>query len=315
MNNNKIIFYSLLKNNYLYGKRINLYEENNKIHLINHCFRFKTNADTIIIKYSIKNIQTGNFPHLGITARQGFSILYKPCNSQFWKHIDCISSVKKEDVYTKEMRRYDIDTDFYEIMILSPILSDVVDLEIGVEKNYIFESIKKDGEKKVLLLGGPHTFGIGATSSALFLSNIIARKLDCIIYNIASYRKNYMQLILENMEYCNPFINAANIIVLEYDYLKQDINSLEKYVVPIIQKLIQNDVQVILWKSSFYLDNYSKEKETLIDKIIYNNNKIKKIIFDNVTSYETQDLYTYSENFINDAGHTFIAKQLLKYLR
>ena len=40
---------------------------------------FFTDAQRFVINYAVDEVKAGNFPHVGITAREGLAVLYRKC--------------------------------------------------------------------------------------------------------------------------------------------------------------------------------------------------------------------------------------------
>lgn len=115
--------------------------------------RFITNSRKIIIRYNISEEISGNFPHVGITARKGLSILYRKTDENLWRTVDCIYS-RGSGEFQFDMQRFAHIDQNQEIMLCLPMLSYVTILEVGIEDSSVFHSISKNNMENILVLGG-----------------------------------------------------------------------------------------------------------------------------------------------------------------
>ena len=73
----------------------------------------------------------GNFPHFGVTAREGIHILYRYPNTKNWFNVDAFSS--RNSPITVNMKYIIKEDEEYEILIYKPILSEISKLEIEMD--------------------------------------------------------------------------------------------------------------------------------------------------------------------------------------
>ena len=81
---------------------------------------FKTNAKIFKVNFELSNIVKGNFPHVGVTAREGIAVLYRRLNEKNYYNMDVMSRHKS---FTLDFREILPGDDFFEVLIYGPILS------------------------------------------------------------------------------------------------------------------------------------------------------------------------------------------------
>lgn len=272
-------------------------------------FKFKTNAQKFTINFKIKDVIYGNFPHVGISAHQGIMVLYKKENDASWLNVDAYTERQNSTIYMHHLVKINEE---YEVLIIGPILSklDKLDVEIPDESK---ASICNDYLNNLLVIGGPHSFGIGCTTSAFTFSSIIGRKLGSNMSNLTFYQPNYLKLIHEYYEN-NENLEQYDLAILEVDYVNQTNEDVEKYLVDIIHKLQKHCKNIICW---YCIPKYKSEKIELVKKLLddeFSNGEIKLYDFSFLYENEYLDICTYSGNFINDSGNVMIYKKFKKII-
>ena len=273
-------------------------------------FRFSSNAHEFTIRYEMSNIIDGNFPHVGISARQGFNILYKKDNK--WFNVDLYTRESPKVInMSKMIKNFDED---YEILIYGPLLSTVNHFSIEVQDSNNINFIDVDEKQKVLIVGGVHSFGIGCTSQGVMFSNILGRKFDFEINNLTFNNRNYLKdvsLFLEN-DSSLPFYEY---IILELDYFNQDDDIVSDYLLKIIEKLLNHCNFLIGWSSISFNKSYKIKN---LNKLLYDNKYDERIVicdFSDLFNKNNIDQCASSSYFINDTGNIFLYKKLSKIIR
>ena len=197
-----------------------------------YIFKFKCNAQKFRIHYQAKNILQGNYPHMGVTAREGIHVLYRIEGNTQWLNVDAYTSRNSPiNVNMKYLAQID---QFYEILIYGPVLGDVEILKIEVEDNYALEVLNNDISNEILIVGGIHSLGIGCTACGVMFPNILGRKFDKHFQNISFNNPNHLKSIYENIDKYD--LDKINTIILELDYIKQNPSIFDEYSKKIIKK-------------------------------------------------------------------------------
>lgn len=307
INEERFNFFNLLNNNYIFGKRY--YDKRG---WEGNIIRFITNSKELLIKFAVKHTLSGNYPHIGITAQCGIAIMYRCYESNQWYHIDCVLSRDETGIFYQNMTKFDI-TSMYEILIYGPLIASLSELVVGIDERSHIDS-KKDKLDVMLFLGGIHTFGVGCTSSALSFPNIVARKgKQYTIYNCSVNTRNHIEYINNNINSILPILEKASGVILEYDYIRQEIKSLKK-INKLIEKIKSYNIPIVLWRVENFNSTLCKEKEKIINEVFCNISGLyimsTQSIFENLWS----EVCTLSENFINDTGNVLISKKLIEYM-
>ena len=273
-------------------------------------FRFSSNAKEFTIRYEMSDIMDGNFPHVGISARQGFNILYKKYDK--WFNVDLYTRESLKTINMTNMIK-DFDEE-YDILIYGPLLAKVDYFSIEVPESTNINFIDVDEKQKVLIVGGLHSFGIGCTSQGVMFSNILGRKFDFEINNLTFNNRNYLKdvfLYLEN----DSSLLFYEYIILELDYFNQDDDMVSEYLLKIIEKLLNHCNFLIGWSSISFNKSY---KINNLNKLLYDNDYDEKILicdFSDLFNQSNIDQCTSSSYFINDAGNILLYKKLSKIIR
>ena len=267
---------------------------------------FKTNAPNFKIYYTVKNKYDGNYPHFGVTAREGIHILYRYPNTKNWFNVDAFSS-KNSPIHVN-MKYIIRNNEEYEILIYKPKLSEITQLKIEPPENYTIKYLESEKDKTILVAGGIHSFGIGCTASGVMFPNILGRKLNYNIQNISFNEKNYLM----NTYKCFKIYEypKTELAILELDYILQDEKIFNKYVKKEIKQIKSKANYLICW---YAIPRTEVKKHEKIKKLMKKYSKDKKIeILDLSFIYNEKysEMCTHSKNFINDTGNIMIYKKL-----
>ncbi len=268
-------------------------------------FEFKTNAQKFTIHLKIKDAVNGYFPHVGISAQIGLMVLYKKEDDSSWLNIDAYTERQNTEIF---MHHFVKKGEEYKILIYGPILSKLEKLEVEIPSESTAEIIN-DQTTDILVLGGPHSFGIGCTTAAFPLSSIIQRKFDAKMNNLTFNNPNYLENI--NEYYKNNDVNKKyGIALFEVDYVNQNDETTKKYLKNIIYNLKKHCNNIICW---YTLPPYKSNKKEIIQELLkeeLTDESIKLCDFSFLYDEEYVDLCTFSGNFINDSGNVMIFKKL-----
>lgn len=272
-----------------------------------YIFMFKANVQQFKIHYQIKNVLYGNYPHMGVTAREGIHVLYRIEGTKQWFNVDAFTA--RNSPVTVNMK-YLANNQYYEILIYGPALCEVELLKIEIEDNSDAYILNADFSNDVLVVGGIHSLGIGCTSSGVMFSNILGRKFNKRFQNISFNDSNHLKAIYDNIDKYN--LQNLDVIILEVDYIWQKDDIFDKYVGKVIKKLKSKCNNLICWyaipksKSGKYskVNNFSKKYSKKRDISFLD----LSFIFDE----EYYEMCVHSNNYINDAGNIMIFKKLFK---
>ena len=289
---------------------MDLYQEslkNNEGNIKPAIFMFKANVERFRIHYQTKNLIPGNYPHLGVTVREGIHVLYRIEGDSQWLNVDAFTS--RNSPISVNMKYLAEENQIYEILIYGPVLSEVELLKIELDDNAIFETMNTTLSQDLLILGGIHSLGIGCTASGVMFSNILARKYNKRFQNVSFNDKNHLKLIYDYIQ--NHDLEKFSTIILELDYIRQDDEIFDEYSRKVIRKLKSKCDNLICWyaiphsetdrhsKLSNFTNKFSKRNVYVCDlSFIYDDNH--------------SEMCTHSKNYINDTGNIMIYKALFK---
>ena len=168
-----------------------------------------------------------------------------------------------------------------------------------------------DFNKKILVAGGLHSFGIGCTSAGYMFSNILSRKINADVSHLTYNSADYLNLIyndLKNLDYKSSY----DIGILELDYVAQNDEYVEKYLEDVVD-ILSNKCKLVIGWFSIPLKEY--KKDNILEILDYNVSNKNLIICDINSIYgELKDICTYSNRFINDSANVVIYEELKKII-
>ncbi|WP_323735649.1 SGNH/GDSL hydrolase N-terminal domain-containing protein [Methanosphaera sp. ISO3-F5] len=273
-------------------------------------YKFETNATEFDIIFKITDIKKRFFPHVGITAREGISVMYRLTGTQNWCNIDFFFKKPRETI---DMSCYVDEGENYEILIYVPIIARISQLEIEVPEGSHISKITTPPNKTMVVVGGPTSYGIGCTSVKNMFSNILERKYDAEVSHVTYNEKNYLESVLDY--YNNDYPLIADVGIIELDQFRQNESAVEEILPQLISIMKQRCKYLIGW--------YAIPESKVFKKIIANNtikdyvynNEIQIIDLSYIYDEEHRDMCAYNDYFINDTGNIIIYKQLDKTLR
>lgn len=269
------------------------------------CFRFITDSPEFNIKYEIGNIISGEFPNVGVTAREGLTILYK--KDANWLNID---TYVRNPNRTIDMRPMINAGEEYEVLIYGPILATIKKLWVTVPNSKNIRLIDNNSSN-ILIVGGIHSFGIGCTTTGVMFSNLLGRKLNYDIQHLTYNSNNFLRDVF-------LFLNSNHLpkydyIIMELDYFNQDDYFVSEYLLEIVNILRNQCTVFIGWSSIPKSKSYKNKKinDLLIDKLEDNS-----FLFDfSDIYYDYSEICTLNDYFINDSGNIVIFKKLFDFIR
>ena len=184
-----------------------------------HIFKFEADAQRFRIHYQIHDELSGNYPHMGVTAREGIHILYRITGTTQWLNVDAYTH-RNSPINVNMKYLADIGQS-YEILIYGPVFSEIKLLKIEVEDSSKITLLSNDISNDLLFVGGIHSSGIGCTASGVMFPNILARRFDKHFQNISFNEINYLKTIHEKLNSYN--LGKYDTIILELDYIRQDL--------------------------------------------------------------------------------------------
>lgn len=272
---------------------------------------FITDAQTFIIHLKIKNKIPGNYPHIGITAREGIHILYRLLNTKQWYNIDACSS--RNSPITVNMKQIIGKNEKYEIMIYGPILSEIEELNIDIPPKSNIEYITKNSKRTFLIVGGMHTFGIGCTACGVMFPNILGRKYEANIHNISYNENNYLKFIYDYFNKNNhPKVDLG---ILELDYINQNEKIFDDYAGKVIKQMKKKSKHLICWFSIPLTEKRRQKKIKTFSKKYTDDENISIINLSYLYNEKHSEMCTHSKNYINDTGNIMIYKSLNKNIK
>lgn len=293
-----------------------LYEGNSKIENNgdNVFVTFFSNAQRFTVSYSVSDVVNGNFPHVGVTAREGLAILIRNTDKKYkpifaWKPVDLLSKNKEDTINLSHIVK---KGENYQIAIYGPILAHLDKLSIKINDDEVL-NYEEAGyvNSKIFAGGGKHTFGIGVTSSAMMFSNILRRNYDVKVDRFSSYNITSVKAEYERIKQIDN-ISAYDAVIYEISKYNTDECDFEHNIQLLVRELCKSK-KVIIWHS---YDSCANDKDDNIAKLLelvtaqYENCRYMNLnfLFD-------EEQYTYSTNFLNDAANIVIYKELERNLR
>lgn len=304
-NIDNFIFYDVLKPDYFWGLKkiisnrdVVLSDWNSK-KVTGGQIRFVTNSKQIHIGFTVDEIIPGNFPHVGITLQYGITAAYRKINEQ--KTYALGGAVVQNGLGTMYTNlnwcvNSEIDT---EIIINIPVFSNIVGLEIGLDKgSYLLPS--KKSQNKIMVIGGQQTYGVGNTCANTMYSNIISQQLNTETQVLAFCDSDFLKKLNTALE---QNIDNYCIFIWEADHVWQNEGSLRYEFPRLINKLNIFNSPVIMWGTKRVKDLIFNEYQDIL--------KNDRFFFINTEElWNVDEKYTFSPNFINEMGNILIAKKI-----
>ena len=272
-------------------------------------YRFRTNVPTLKIFYELEYVRKGNFPHVGVTAREGLLVMYKRPEDKSWMPVNAYSRSSPSSINMKYIVGVDVE---YELLIYSPIFGIFSDLYLEIPEGYSFVSIQENRIDRIMIAGGIHSFGIGCTTTSMLFSNIIGRKTNSIINNHSLFRNNFLEEYHSRYVLGDRKFPMHDICIFEVDSYSQNEEDLEKYLKDVVELLKSRCKKLICW---FALPPESESRKLLIKELL--SDYEDEIIIEDISciySDEYSDMCVFSNKFINDTANVMIYKKLIKWL-
>lgn len=268
-------------------------------------YLFESDAQSFDIDFEVVNVVRSFFPHMGLSLREGLSVMYRTVNDRMWYNI---GNYALDTPFTIEMSDFVDDGEIYEILIYGPIISNLRKLQISIPDGAYAKILKLIPDKNVVVVGGPTSYGIGCTTAANMFSNIIERKFDANVYHVAFDDKNYLKTVKDC--YSNETPPVADIGILELDYFSQNELVVEEDLVDVIYLMKQRCKHVVGW---YCIPESRMYKSIILNKTIQklvNNGDIEVLDFSFLYDENHRDMCTYNVWFMNDSANIIIYKNL-----
>ena len=245
-----------------------LYEGNSKIENNgdNVFVTFFSNAQRFTVSYSVSDVVKGNFPHIGVTAREGLSILIRDTDKNHnpisaWKPVELLSKKNEDVINVSHIVKKGAS---YQIAMYGPILAHLEKVSVLMNEDDFFLWKKREvRDTKIFAGGGKHTFGIGVTSSAMMFSNIFRRNYDVKVDRISSYNVSSVKTEYERIKQVD---NISSYDVVIYEISKYDTKECDfKQNMELLVNELCKGKKVIVWHSYY---NNSEDKIDDIGKTL-----------------------------------------------
>lgn len=291
-------------------------------------YKFESDAQEFDIIFEISNIIKGYFPHIGITAREGISVLYRRSGSKNWLNIDSFFSkstntgTKNEHnqdlFYSKSKKTIDMscyvdEGEKYEILIYAPIISQLTKLNISFSEDVYVKKLDEISNKTMVVVGGPISYGIGCTNVKSMFSNILERKYDATVSHVTFNEKDYINSVLKYYDEESPLI--ADVGIIEIDYFLQKESVVENLLPDLITVMKQRCKHLIGWYAISDRKSFKKIiANNTIKEFVYNKD-IKLVDLSYIFDKENKDICVYNKYYVSDSGNFLIYKKLDETLR
>lgn len=278
----------------------------NNTSLNENIFKFRTNAISFDINYDIEEAVRGNYPQFGLSAREGLLLVYRFVDESNWYNLDAFARGRKVNV---NMTHITDGERFYDVIVYGPTLTSLKRLDIEIPDESEGEIVEMNSKRKMMVLGGLNSFGIGCATSGVMFSNILQREFDCEVKKIVFNDANYLDKIHNSLTYDEiPYVDVA---ILEIDCSRQSEEYIEKYLDNILTSLGSYAGKIICWLTLPPSKSSKKQKAV---KILEKHD----VIFEDLSflyDSDYEDMCTYSYNFINDSANMFIFRKISENLR
>lgn len=263
---------------------------------------FKTDADRVEISAKLSYKIRGNLQTTGITALRGIASTISEDNGVAWRNLRIVSS--NNEFHVKfPMLRY-VESKPYIISTWFPIMANVDDIVfiLTSDQNINIEPYKFSG--KCLLIGGPFTYGIGATTTSNTIPNIILKKTGMETFNAGKNDWHYMQFFPEDA----LLRFKPDIIVVECDTPKTSLSELTGSLEDYLRRINRcvPDAKLILWTQPFIeeVNDYTKRREFILVTAEKLKNEINIDIVDGkeILNDETREVYVYSSLYVSESA-------------
>ncbi len=291
---------------------LDLFEEsvNNSNSVKPYLFKFETDVQRFKIHFQTRNAPSGNYPHMGVTAREGIHVLYRIAGTTQWFNVDAYSP--RNSPVNVNMKYLAQIGESYEILIYGPVLSEIELLKIEIDNGSEITVLNNEISNEVLIVGGIHTLGIGCTASGVMFSNILARRFDKHFQNISFNETNHLKTIYEKIDNYN--LDKYDTIILELDYIRQDEAVFDEYAKKVIKKLKSKCNNLICWYALPKSESGRYSKLTEFEKKYSKKRNISVLDLSFIYDEDLSEMCTHSKNYINDTGNIIIYKELLKQI-
>lgn len=242
----------------------------------------------------------------GSAIREGFSVMLFCEEGNFWLPHDqfVVRSSTKEFVIELENYVTDWKKGYY-LLVYLPVFSELLDFEIGIDVGTKLEIVDTHQEGILGYIGEENTKGIGVTMSTMSFYNIIARKSDYRVKNLAYEFERFEDQFLhvDQLVECNQIVVELNSIV-SVELLMRNFDFLR-------MKLQSYSGNIIFWTSVLCTD-LSKKIDALLEHI----NVVKNVnyIVLNKEEFFINECMFSPMGPLNDYGNIILAGKIMKII-
>lgn len=273
-------------------------------------YKFETNAPTFEIIYEKENTKWGYYPHTGITPLAGICIMFKTLKNDMWLNLDYHAY---DSPLAIDMSDFVDKDEIYEVMIYSPILSNLSKLQIEIPAGFTASKTSWNSSRNIVVAGGSISYGLGCNTVNSMFSNVLERNFNAEVKHITYNSTNYMEKINDYYKNNNP--SVSDVIILELDNYSQKESMIEEQLPEVISILKNKCRYLIGW--------YAIPPKKAFKKIIANN-IIKEDIYNKtlevldmsfIFDEDYMEMCDYNNWFINDAANIMIYNKLEECIR
>lgn len=237
--------------------------------------RFWTNADSIFVRYKLKNFLS--FPHMPATGVSGLDLYTKSYDGK-WQRCWGTYSIKASSNYTFIINE---NKTFYkkygrEYKLYLPLYNEVEELEIGINRAYTLSPVPVREEKPIVAYGTSIAQGACASRPGMAWTNILERKIDRTVINLGFSGKGRLDSeIIDLMSEIDAKLYILdclpNLYPNEDDTYQLTINAVKKL------KEKNPETPIILTEHVGYADAFTNQKSE--DKWQFLNNDLKRAFY------------------------------------
>ena len=184
---------------------------------------FTTNSRNIWIKYDLATVDI--MPHMPLTGSSGVDAYIRINNN--WRYFATILPNKSNVSTTNHILNRDststLTASKYDFSINFPLYNEVVNFEIGIDKNAEIKAISYSDKKPIVIYGSSITQGGCASRPGMAYTNMVRRAINYDVYNLgfsgSGCLENGVSNILAN--YDSKIMVMDCIANMNISYLKE----------------------------------------------------------------------------------------------
>lgn len=156
---------------------------------------FQTGAPEIRAKWQLESSDL-SMPRMSATGKSGLD-LYARDTSNHWRWVGTTPDVSSRN--SKSTLIADIEPILRQYMLYLPIFNPLVDLQIGIPKEYSINPVPARKAKPLVFYGTSIVHGIAASRPGMTYTSILGRRLDVPVINLGFSGHGHMEPEIANL--------------------------------------------------------------------------------------------------------------------